>query len=87
MARDIEGVDTVYHEATYDSSLAAQARDRGHSTAAQAADVAAKAGARRLIIGHFSKRYIHGEDILLKEAQEIFPDVTLANEGLRVDLL
>lgn len=87
VARDIEGVDTVYHEATYDSSLAAQARDRGHSTAAQAADVAAKAGARRLIIGHFSKRYIHGEDILLKEAQEIFPDVTLANEGLRVDLL
>ncbi len=87
VACDIKGVDTVYHEATYDSSLSSQARERGHSTAAQAAEVAELAGARRLIIGHFSKRYIHGEEILLNEARKVFPDVILANEGLRVDLI
>lgn len=87
VANDIKGVDTVYHEATYDSSLAAQAKDRGHSTAAQAADVAKKAGAKQLIIGHFSKRYVNGEKILLDEACGVFGDsVVLANEGLRVNL-
>lgn len=87
VARAIEGVNTVYHESTYDDSLKKQAHDRGHSTAAEAADVAKIAGAERLILGHFSKRYVDGEDILLKEAQALFPNTVIANEGLRVDLL
>lgn len=85
VAKDIEGVDTVYHEATYDDSLEATARERGHSTARQAALIATAAGAKRLIIGHFSKRY-NSEEILLKEASEEFQDVIVANEGLRIDL-
>ena len=85
VAADIRGVDTVYHEATYDDSMAQRARERGHSTAREAATIAREAGARRLIIGHFSKRY-NSEEILLREASEVFPDVILANEGLRVDL-
>ncbi|MDE5916158.1 MAG: ribonuclease Z, partial [Duncaniella sp.] len=85
VAKDIEGVDTVYHEATYDDSLEATARERGHSTARQAALIATAAGAKRLIIGHFSKRY-NSEEILLKEASEEFQDVIVDNEGLRVDL-
>lgn len=85
VADDIRGVDTVYHEATYDDSMADRARERGHSTARQAAEIAKAAGARRLIIGHFSKRY-NSEELLLREAGEVFPDVILANEGLQVDL-
>lgn len=85
VAADIRGVDTVYHEATYDDSLAAQARERGHSTAREAGRIAREAGAKRLIIGHFSKRY-NTEEILLREASEEFPDVIVANEGLRIDL-
>lgn len=85
VAADISGVDTVYHEATYDGSMAERARERGHSTARQAAEIALQAGARRLIIGHFSKRY-NSEELLLREAGEVFPDVILANEGLKVDL-
>ncbi|MCM1076492.1 MAG: ribonuclease Z [Bacteroides sp.] len=85
VAEDVRGVDTIYHEATYDDSLVAQARERGHSTARQAGIIAREAGAKRLIIGHFSKRY-NSEDILLKEASEEFPDVIVANEGLRIDL-
>ncbi|HBI57703.1 MAG: ribonuclease Z [Duncaniella sp.] len=86
VAEAVKGVDTIYHEATYDDSLAATARERGHSTAREAATIAAMAGARRLIIGHYSKRY-NNEQILLDQAREAFPDVTLANEGLKIDLL
>lgn len=85
VAGDIMGVDTLYHEATYDDSLTQKAIDRGHSTARQAAEIAKLAGVRRLIIGHFSKRYL-SEEILLKEASEVFPEVIVAQEGLRIDL-
>ncbi|MDE6429754.1 MAG: ribonuclease Z [Duncaniella sp.] len=85
VAADIRGVDTVYHEATYDDSLSVQARERGHSTAREAGRIAREAGAKRLIIGHFSKRY-NSEEILLREASEEFPEVIVANEGLRIDL-
>lgn len=86
VAEDVKGVDTLYHEATYDSSLASQARERGHSTAVEAAEIAVAAGAKRLIIGHFSKRYLNGEELLLEEAQAIFPNTILANEGLTIPL-
>lgn len=86
VAKDIAGVDTVYHEATYHSSLEATARERGHSTSLQAAEIARAAGAKRLILGHFSKRYIHGEQPLLDEAVTVFPDAILANECMRIDL-
>ena len=60
--------------------------ERGHSTSLQAATVARDAGASRLIIGHFSTRYLQGEQPLLDEAVEVFPSTILANEGLRIDL-
>ena len=86
VAEAVHGVATIYHEATYDDSLADKARERGHSTSRQAAQIAEMAGAKRLIIGHFSKRY-NSEEILLEQAKEVFPEVILANEGLRVDLI
>ena len=57
-----------------------QAKERGHSTTADAATVAAKASAKRLIIGHFSSRY---KDLqpLLEEARAIFPATDIAREG------
>lgn len=86
VAEAVRGVDTIYHEATYDDSLEDKAKERGHSTARQAARIAKVSGANRLIIGHFSKRY-HTEEILLAEAKEEFDNVIVANEGLRIELL
>jgi len=83
--RSIEGVDWLYHEATYDDSLRAKAHKRYHSTALEAATVAREAGAKQLILGHFSKRYID-ETPLLEEARSVFPATRLAHEGLTVDL-
>ena len=86
VAEAVRGVDTLYHEATYHSDLAPQARERGHSTAAQAAQIAAMAGVKRLIIGHYSKRYTD-VDILLADARQYFPEVIAAREGLTISLL
>lgn len=86
IADDIAGIDTVYHESTYCSDQAAKASARGHSTAAEAARIARMAGARRLILGHFSKSY-RDSDVFVKEAAAIFPNVIAADEGLRIDLL
>ena len=86
VAKAVAGVDTVFHEATYIDADRVKARGRGHSTASEAATVALKAGARQLIIGHYSKSYV-SEDQHLAEASAIFPNTLLANEGLMVDLL
>ncbi len=83
--KNVEGVDWLYHEATYDESLRVKAHKRYHSTALEAATVARDAGVKQLIIGHFSKRYLD-ETPLLDEARSIFPATRLANEGLVVDL-
>lgn len=81
----VEGVEWLYHESTYDNTLAVKARKRYHSTAGEAATVAREAGVKRLILGHYSKRYTD-ESVLLEQAREVFPNVTLANEGMTIDL-
>ena len=83
--KNVEGVDWLYHEATYDESLRIKAHKRYHSTALEAAAVARDAGVKRLILGHFSKRYLD-ETPLLNEARTVFPNTLLANEGLTIDL-
>lgn len=86
VAESVKGVDVIYHEATYDDESASKARPRGHSTAREAARIASMAGAKKLIIGHYSKSYVT-EETHLAQAKEEFENVIVANEGLRVELL
>ena len=81
----IEGVDALYHEATYGDQEEAWASKRFHSTARQAATLAKQAQVGKLIIGHFSSRY-KDEKILLAQAQEVFPNTSLAHEGMKIIL-
>jgi ribonuclease Z len=81
----VKGVDLLFHEATYPESLLYRAKQTYHSTAREAAEVAKKAQAKKLCIGHFSAR-IYDEESLLKEARDVFQNTVLANEGLRIDL-
>ena len=76
----IQGVDILYHEATFASDEQSKAEETQHSTALQAAQIAKQAEVQKLLIGHFSARY---KDLtpLLDEAQTIFSPVELAIEG------
>jgi ribonuclease Z len=82
----VKGVDWLYHESTFGDDKAANTRKYHHSTARQAAKVAKEADAKHLIIGHFSSRY-EDENVLLRQAKEVFPDVIAADEGMKIDLL
>ena len=79
LAKMVEGVDMLYHEATYDASMQKMAKLRGHSSTTDAAKVAKMAEAGKLLIGHFSSRYKELEP-LLQECREIFPETYIAEE-------
>ena len=80
LAEYVNGVDLLYHEATFGSEMAKLAKQTGHSTATDAAKIAALAKAKKLVIGHFSSRYKNIAP-LLYEAQQIFPNTYAATEG------
>ncbi|ARA94901.1 ribonuclease Z [Rhodothermaceae bacterium RA] len=75
----------LYHEATFLHDLQELALARGHSTAREAAEVARAAGARRLLLGHFSARY-RTPDALVAEARQVFQNTEAAVELKRYDL-
>ncbi|MDE6452423.1 MAG: ribonuclease Z, partial [Odoribacter sp.] len=76
----VRGVDLLYHEATYGKADEALLKDNGHSTAEQAARLARLAGAKKLLLGHFSARYTDPA-VLLPEAQSVFPDTFICSDG------
>lgn len=76
----VKGVDVLYHEATYTQELADKAKKRNHSTAAEAAACAVKAGAGALILGHYTSRE-RNTDIFEKEARAVFDKSFAANDG------
>lgn len=77
----IKDVDLLYHEATYLHKLADVAKKHTHTTARQAAEIALKANAKRLLIGHFSSRY-KTTDELEAEARTVFPETTAVEDGM-----
>lgn len=81
IAHQIQGVDLLYHEATFTEECRDRAEATFHSTAREAALIAKEANVGQLIIGHFSNRYIDLQPVL-NEAQSVFENVALALEGL-----
>jgi len=80
------GADLLVHEATYLDSHVEEAHERGHSTAAQAAEIARQAQVKRLLLTHFSPRYDNLEGHLA-EARPIFAETELAEELTAVELV
>jgi ribonuclease Z len=81
----IRGVSLLYHESSFMDDRAGDAAKKFHSTASQAALIARKAGARKLLLGHYSARYNDLDD-LLAEARKVFPGAILGYDGLVIDL-
>jgi len=77
----IKGVDLLYHETTYLKNLEKIAGERFHSTTIQAAEIAKRSGAKRLLIGHFSSKYETLEEFHI-EAKEVFENTELAIQGV-----
>lgn len=76
----IQGVDLLYHEATFQEEHRDRAKQTYHSTAADAASIAKKAQVQNLLLGHFSSRYQELDQHQI-EAEAIFSKVKLAEDG------
>ncbi len=81
----IKGVSTLYHESTYGEDNLLMAQKYYHSTARQAALVAREAGVGQLLLGHYSSRY-EDEQVLLREAREVFENTHLTDENAVFDV-
>lgn len=77
----VEGVSVLYHESTYTAEHQDRSKLYYHSTAEQAAMVARDAHVGKLLLGHYSARY-NNEDVLLREAKQVFENSYLSKEGL-----
>lgn len=80
-----EGADILIHEATFSDKMKETSRKFRHSTAREAAEIAKKAGVKKLILTHLSQRYDEEKDVqdLLKEAKEIFGETEIASDFSR----
>ncbi|MDT8347207.1 MAG: ribonuclease Z [Flavobacteriaceae bacterium] len=72
----IQGVTALYHEATFLDELSEIAKKTMHTTAKQAAQIALKASAKHLLLGHFSTRYKTTE-AFCEEARQVFPNTQI----------
>ncbi len=81
-----QGADLLIHEATFGEEERDRAKETGHSTAREAAQVALAAKARRLVLSHVSARYSISAEELIKEAKPVFDNVTVAKDGMTVEV-
>ncbi len=81
-----QGADLLIHEATFGEEEKDRAKETGHSTAREAAQVALAAKAQRLVLSHVSARYSISAEELVNEAREVFRETVVAKDGMTVEV-
>ncbi len=81
----VMGVDLLYHEATFLDEDASRARLTFHSTAKEAALIAKQAQVKKLLLGHYSSRYLQKE-AFVQEAKTVFANTDASVEGMIIEL-
>jgi ribonuclease Z len=79
-----DGADVLVHEATFTSEERERAMETGHSTARQAAELAAEAGVTLLALTHVSTRYFGGE--IRDEARATFANTVVPRDFDTIDV-
>jgi ribonuclease Z len=79
--------DLLVHEATFADEEEARAKETGHSTAREAAQIASQARVRQLVLTHVSARYSRDVSDLEREARSVFPATTIARDGAEYEVL
>ena len=82
---NIKDVTVLYHEATFTEKDRERAKATYHSTAAQAAKIAAMANVEKLFLGHISARY-EGTEIHLSESRQFFGKTEVVEDGMKITI-
>jgi ribonuclease Z len=83
IAAEVAGSDLLVCEGMFENALAADAAEKKHMTAAQAATIARDASVRKMALIHYSPRYTDSDlKKLLDEARCIFPDTILSRDRM-----
>lgn len=83
IAAEVAGSDLLVCEGMFENALAADAAEKKHMTAAQAATIARDASVRKMALIHYSPRYTDSDlKKLLDEARSIFPDTILSRDRM-----
>ncbi len=85
LTRFFAGTDLLIFDSTFNSKDSDKALERKHSTCVEAAQLASKAGAKRLALTHFSARYSKVGS-LVREARRVFPNTFAAADGMKVEV-
>ena len=82
-----EDADLLIHDATFAETEIARARETAHATGKEAGEIAARAGARTLVLTHISPRYAGDASAIAAAARSAFDgEVVLARDGLEIEV-